>query len=206
MRGISALGIALAAGAALPAAAAAGGSTSYSIEKASGFERVTFQGDPATCASFGTCGDSGTVAYTFGREPGRGSLVLERRANGGIRGRAAFRSHGRTVADVSSLTGNDCKQTVRRTRERFSLNSRSRLGKLLFTFHQRPGRDLLATDCLTPTEAHLARSNALPRARFKARSFDRDRTNFQIEGHSPFTDRGYSGEVRWKLTYAVHRR
>ena len=205
MRVRSAFAIALAAGFALPAVAAAT-TTTYSIEKASGYERVTFEGDPATCASFGTCGDSGTVNYSFGGEPGRGSLVLDRRDSGRIEGFARFRSHGKTVANVSSLTGNTCKQTVHRTRERFSLVRKTRLGRMIFTLHPRPGRDLLATDCLTPTEKHLARADALPFARLRTRAFDHDRTNFETQGNDPFADRGYRGEVRWKLTYSFHRR
>ena len=205
MKGASAAAIALFAGLALPASAIAD-TTTYKFERASGYERMTFQSDPATCANFGVCGDSGTVNYTFGGEPRRGSLVLDERNNGTVRGSAHFRTHGKTVASVTSTTGNTCKQTVRRTRERFSLNRDTRLGRLLFTAHPRPGIDLLATDCLTPNEKSLARTDALPKARFRARSFDHAETTLQAKGEAAFTDRGYRGEVRWKLSYQIQRR
>jgi hypothetical protein len=206
VRGRRAFLIVLAAAAALPASASAE-RTRYSIVKANGSEELSFESDSATCANFGTCGDSGTVTYRFGGEPGKGSLVLDRNRRGRIKAHASFRSKGTTKASVTSSTGT-CTDAVKRRREVFSLTTGSRLSRLLFVFHDSPGTtpDYLRSDCLTPTEAHLARQDALPQGTFPAKNFDNQRTSFRLSGEASFRDRGYRGSVKWSLGYRVKRR
>jgi hypothetical protein len=205
VRGAKTLVIALAVFAAVPAVAAAK-TTRYSIVKANGFERVTFTADSATCASFGTCGDSGRVNYRFGGKPGRGSLVLRTNRRGRGTGTASFRTAGTTTATVNSESGT-CTDTVRRRREAFSLVSESNLSRLLFTLHPRSAkRDYLETDCLTPSEAHLARTDNLPQGSFRADDFDNARTSFRLSGENFFRNRGYRGSVKFTLGYRVARR
>jgi hypothetical protein len=94
---------------------------------------------------------------------------------------------------------------VKRGREWFSL--RGSLARLRFRFHPRGHRrDHLRTDCATPSEANLARDDALPEGSFDADDFDNQGTTFKLEGTSVFSDRGYRGELRWELDYAVKRR
>ena len=208
MKGAKPLVLALAAAAVLPAGASAAQRTSYRITDAAGFERVTFTADLGTCAQFGTCADSGTVEYRFGDGSKRGGLVTETSASGRTKGTASFRSKGKTTASVTSVNG-DCRDTVNHGSEWFTLNTPgSRLSKLLFTFHPRTGtRDYLRTDCVGPNEASLARGHALPAANVPAKNFrNHARTSFRTTGHDAFTDRGYSGTVRWDLRYKIVRR
>ena len=201
--GAKTLVLVLAGAAALPATAGAAERTRYSIEKASGVERLSFEADPATCAQFGVCGESGTVTYRFGGDPGRGGMVLTRRGRR-QQGSASFRSSGTTSASVSGPSGS-CRDKVTRKREWFSL--RGTLRRLQFRFHPRQSRrDHLRTLCPTPSEANLARDGALPVGSFDARDFDNEKTRFQLEGTSVFNDRGYRGELRWDLSYTVERR
>lgn len=202
MKGAQTLVLALVAAAALPATAAAE-RTAYSISKASGFQQLTFEDDPETCARYGVCGEGGMVTHRFGGDPGPGKLVLTRKGRR-QRGSATFGSSGRTRATVSGPSGS-CRDTVTRGREWFSL--RGSIERLLFRFHPRGfGRDHLRTDCATPTEANLARDSALPAGSFEAKDFDNQRTSFRLEGKSVFNDRGYRGELRWELSYAIRRR
>ena len=203
MKGAQALALALVAVAALPATATAAKRTTYSIEKASGFQRLSYESDPSTCARYDVCGEEGVVTYRFGGDPGRGRLALTRRG-GRQTGSAGFRSRGRTTSNVSGPSG-ACRDTVKRGREWFSL--RGSLARLRFRFHPRGrGRDYLRTDCVAPSEATLARDGALPKGEFDAADFQNQRTSFRLEGKSVFSDRGYRGELRWELGYSVKRR
>ena len=202
MRGAQTLALALVGAAALPAAAAAAQRTSYSVLEARGSQTLTFEANPQTCASYGVCGESGTVEYAFRGDP-TGSLVL-RRDGRRQAGTANFRTRGRTRAEMTGPNGS-CSHSVARTRERFSL--RGGLRRLVFRLHSpREGRDYLRTDCPTPGEAHLARDGALPKGSFAAADFARDRTAFELEGKSVLDDRGYRGTLRWKLSYRIKRR
>ena len=203
MKGAQTLALALVAVAALPAAAAAAERTTYSIEKASGFQRLSYESDPSTCARYDVCGEEGVVTYRFGGDPGRGKLELTRRGRRQT-GSAGFRSRGRTTANVSGPDG-ACRDTVRRGPEWFSL--RGSLARLRFRFHPRGrGRDYLRTDCDAPSEVDLARDGALPQGSFDASDFRNERTSFSLDGKSVLSDRGYRGELRWELDYAVKRR
>jgi hypothetical protein len=200
VRGATTLAIALAAACALPAAAAAK-TTTYRVTKATGNEVVTFSADPATCARFVTCGYGGTITYTFGGTP-RGTLVLVEDARGHVKGAADFRSRGTTVADITA--GVACKDTVRHTREHFSMGSPTRFGKLIFGLHA--GRtDYLATDCVGPTERDLKRDAALPTGKFQRSDFTAQATRFNLKGSASFRERGYRGSATWKLSYRVAR-
>jgi hypothetical protein len=205
VRGRTTLAVALVAAGAVPATAAAE-TTRYSVTEASGTVRVTFEADPLSCAQFGRCGDSGTVTYRFGGEPGKGGLALRENRRGRISGKARFRSSGRARAKVESIDGSTCRDTVRHRREKFSLRSTSRLSRLLFKFHPRRGTDYLRTDCAAPSERHLARAKALPQGTFRAGDFEDFSTSFVLSGESPFSDRGYRGTARWNLSYEVERR
>jgi hypothetical protein len=198
----SALTIALAATAALPAtAAAATQTTTYRVVAAKGSQVVDFTANGDTCASFGTCGFGGKVTYKFSGTPS-GRLVMKQNGRGHIAGAASFRTHGTTVSNITS--GGACQDTVRHKREEFSLDSRSRLGKLLFGLHG--GKtDYLLTDCAGPTENMLERDNALPSGRFKRSDFDSPSTGFKLRGTSNFRESGYVGTVTWKLQYRVRR-
>lgn len=202
MKGAQTLAVALVTAAAVPATAAAE-RTAYSIERASGFQQLSFEGDPATCAQYAVCGERGTVTHRFGGAPGRGKLVLDRRGRRQT-GSARFRSRGTTTATVDGPNGS-CRDNVSRRREWFSL--RGSIARLRFRLHPRGhGRDYLRTLCATPSEANLARDGALPEGTFDARDFKNERTAFKLEGTSVFSDRGYRGELRWKLSYRVARR
>jgi hypothetical protein len=198
----SALAIALAAAAVLPATAgAASQTTSYKLIKASGSQRVEYTANGDSCARFGTCGFGGTVTYKFSGKPS-GRLVMKQGGNGHITGAASFTSKGTTVSDVTS--GGACHDTVRHKHEEFSLGSKSRLGKLLFGLHG--GKtDYLLTDCAGPTEKMLARDKALPSGTFKRSHFAAPSTTFGLKGSSNFSEAGYVGSVTWKLQYTVKR-
>jgi hypothetical protein len=191
--------LALAGAALLPATAGAAERT-YSVVEARGSQVLTFQADPDTCATYGVCGESGTVRYSFSGEPS-GGLVL-RRSGRRQSGTGRFRTRGRTTADMTGPTGS-CSDGVEHTRDWFSL--RGGLARLVFRFHRprRKDRDYLRTDCPTPTEANLARDDALPKGSFDADDFEQDRTAFRLEGKSVLTDRGYRGTLRWQLRYSV---
>ena len=203
MKGASTVALVILAAAAVPATASAAKRTAYSIEKASGVEKLTFEADPSTCAGFGVCGESGTVTYRFGGDPGPGRLVLNRDGRR-QRGSASFRSSGTTSSSVSGPNGS-CRDNVKRTNEWFSL--RGSLERLRFRLHpRRAKRDHLRTLCATPSEANLARDGALPEGTFEADDFRNERTHFELNGTSVFNDRGYRGELRWKLAYSVAKR
>jgi hypothetical protein len=203
VNGARTLALGLLAAAALPATAAAAGRTAYSIEKASGVQRLSFEADPDTCTQFGVCGEAGTVTQRFGGDPGRGKLVLIRRGRRQT-GSARFRSSATTTSSVSGPNGS-CRDTVKRDIEWFSL--RGSLERLRFRLHpRRRTRDQLRTLCATPTEANLRRDGALPAGTFDADDFRNQRTRFELKGTSVFNDRGYRGELTWNLSYAVKRR
>jgi hypothetical protein len=203
VRGTITLALALAGVAAIPAAAGAAtqkGSV-YRVLEASGNQRVSFRADPATCARFLTCGHRGTVTYKFSGKA-RGKLVLVQDGRGHVKGTASFRSHGTTVSDVTA--GDVCSDRVSHRTEFFSLNSRSRLGSLVFGFHG--GKtDYLETDCAGPTEAALKHDRALPSGMFKRKHFNSPRTQFGIKGSSVFREKGYQGTASFKLRYSIRR-
>jgi hypothetical protein len=193
--------LALAATAVAPGLASAK-TTTYTIVKAAGTQRVSFTADATTCARFLTCGYRGTVTYRFGGTP-RGRLVLEEGSRGHVTGAADFSSRGTTVANVTA--GAICDDTVRHTRDHFSMRSPSRLGKLIFGLHG--GKtDYLTTDCNGPTEADLKRDGALPTGRFKRSDFLAQTTSFALKGSSAFREKGYRGTNSWNLSYKLKRR
>jgi hypothetical protein len=203
VRGATTLAIGLAASAALPATAGAAGHTGtmYRVVAASGIERVTFAADRSNCAARLTCNDQGTVTYKFGGTP-RGRLVSSRDRRGHVSGAADFRSHGITVSRVSE--GATCTDTVRHADEHFTIESHSRLGKLLFRLHG-GDTDHLATDCPGPTEADLRHDHALPQGSFKPTDLDGVSTSIRLKGKSVFRERGYSGTASWQLKYTLQR-
>jgi hypothetical protein len=201
VKGGTTLAIALAATAALPAAADAQ-KTSYRVTDASGSYRVTFRADTANCARYLTCGYAGTLTYKLSGAP-HGSLVLKEDRRGHVTGSADFRASGTTTANITA--GTVCNDKVRHTREHFSLDSKSRLGRLIFGLHG--GKtDYLTTDCAGPTEANLKRDGALPNGKFKRSDFDAPSTTFGLKGSAPFREKGYRGDTTWKLKYRVARR
>jgi hypothetical protein len=207
MRATTPFALALVAAAAVPASASAATSR-YTIVKASGSERLSYTADAQTCATHGTCGDSGRVTYRFRGTPHRGRMTLATRRSGRTAGVGVFRTTGTTVADVSYGDGGECSQTVRHRAEVFTLDSlRHNLARLLFTLHPRSHRtDYLATDCLAPSETDVARDHGLPQASFRRSGFDAARTSFRLFGSSRFVERGWRGTVRWTLSYRVIRR
>ena len=102
MKPASALAIALAAAAVLPATAgAASQTTTYKVVKATGSQRVEYTANGDSCSRFGTCGFGGTITYKFTGTP-KGHLVMKQSGNGHITGAANFTSKGTTVSDVTS--------------------------------------------------------------------------------------------------------
>jgi hypothetical protein len=191
----------LAAAALLPAGASAA-TSSYRVVKASGTMKITFTADPNTCTRNLTCGYSGTVTYKFGGTP-HGKLKMKQGRNGHIHGAADFTSHGRTVSNVE--TGAACTDTIGHRREHFTLESHSRLGRLVFQLHG--GKtDHLVTDCAGPTEDDLEHDHALPEGTFKRKDFEAQHTLFGLKGTSAFRERGYRGTSSWKLKYRLRRR
>ena len=201
MRGAGILAIALAAAVALPATAGAAARqrSTYSVTKAAGTEKVSFSGDPSTCARFATCGYQGTVGYRFSGAS-RGKLVLVRDSRGRITGMGTFATRGTTTANITA--GAPCADSVRHRSEIFSLGSTR--GPLLFRLHG--GRtDYLATDCAGPTETLLEAQRALPEGSLKRSHFEDARTSFITSGSSVFRAQGYRGTNTWRLRYAVTR-
>src|SRR5919202_4815501 len=152
----------------------------YDVVRATGFERVTFQGDAgAGCEDTGVCGYAGTVSYSIGGTP-HGRVVLVRSRNGRLSGDATYRTHGTTRASVTT-PGSDqtCTDTVGRRRDFFSLVSRgSRFQRLLFRYHD-TATDYLNTRCAGPTERDAAEAKALPSGSFRARDFRAKRVSFR---------------------------
>jgi hypothetical protein len=203
VRGAKTLAIALAASAAIPASAGAATrqKSVYSVVKASGSEKVSFTSDTSTCARFMTCGYRGTVRYKFGGKP-HGTLVMRRDRRGHITGAASFRTTGTTTSAITA--GGDCQDTVRHRSEVFTLNSRSRLGRLLFGLHGTK-TDYLFTDCIGPTEAALKADRALPEGFFKRKDFEGSITKFQLSGSASFREQGWRGSTTWRLAYRIAR-
>ena len=97
--------ISVAAMAIAPAAAAAKTGSIYDVTKATGYERVTFDGTQNSgCEIYDTCGYTGTVKYALSGKPA-GKLVLTRSKSGKVRSTAHYRTHGVTTVRVNPPDG-----------------------------------------------------------------------------------------------------
>jgi hypothetical protein len=197
-----------AATAVAPAAAAAKTGSIYDVTKAKGFERVKFHGtSEADCATFGTCGYSGTVKYTIGGSP-KGKVVLTRTHEGKVSARARYRTKGLTTIRTSPPgSAGDCTDSVKHRTDVFTMRSTgSNFKQLLLEYHS-AGTDYLHTKCKGPDEQDVAAAGTLPRAVLPAKQFFKGvKPGFTLSGGFTFHGNGFTSTIDWKLAFKLRER
>jgi hypothetical protein len=205
--GLSAL-ISVAAMAIAPAAAAAKTGSIYDVTKATGYERVTFDGTQnGGCELYDTCGYTGTVKYAVSGKP-QGKLVLTRSKGGKVRSTARYRTKGVTTVRVNPPDNSGaCTTTVRHKTDVFTLNSQgSRNQNLLLNYHPF-GADYLDTKCGGPNEGTLSDAGVLPRAVFSPKSFFKgNRPSVKFAGAYSFRAAGFDSAIDWQLAFKLKAR
>jgi hypothetical protein len=193
----------------LPAAAQAKRGSIYDVTKASGFERLTFTGDPdSSCVQFNVCGYSGVTNYKIGGTT-KGTLVLTKTKKGKVSARASYKANGKTTTTVTPpAPGTDCTDTVTHPKDVFSLTSSgSSFRSLLLAYHVGATQDYLKTQCMGPTEADVADANALPEGIFTAKDFFRGtRPRLSLGGGTPFKAKGFNVSIEWDLKFRLKNR
>jgi hypothetical protein len=192
-----------------PAAAQAKRGSIYDITKASGFERLTFTGDPdSSCDEFSVCGYEGTTTYRISGTP-KGTIIVRRTKSGKVSGKASYKTKGVTTTKVTPpAPAADCTDTVPHTRDVFGLSpSGPKFNSVLLTYHRGATDDYLKTQCMGPTEADVKAANAQPEGLFRSRDFfSGTRPKFNLGGGTPFRAKGFNVSVEWDLKYKAKAR
>jgi len=200
--------LSVAAMAIVPATAAAKTGSIYDVTKASGFERVIFDGTQnGGCELYDTCGYTGRVKYTIGGKP-QGKLVLTRSKSGKVRSTARYRTNGVTTVRVNPPDSSaPCTDTVRHKTDVFTLNSQgSHNQNLLFSYHPF-GPDYLDTKCGGPNEGTVSDAGVLPRGVLSPKKFFKgNRPSFTLTGAYSFRAAGFSSAIDWNLSLKLKAR
>jgi hypothetical protein len=201
--GILALFVLLALALASPATAARMPKAShYTLTKASGLVRVTYQGTTAAgCKSRGLCGISGTVTYRFGGTPRSGEVDLIETSR--PFGFGAFGTRGVTSASVQTPGAASCRDRVSHPADGFGLLQRGRT-KMELTFHSKDAEsaaNFLGTRCAGPRDSDIG--SPLVRALLPLSIFRARRLAFTAEGSRPFRRGGFQGLARWDLAFKM---
>jgi hypothetical protein len=200
--------LSVAAMALVPATAAARTGSIYDVAKASGFERVTFDGTQnGGCELYDTCGYTGVVKYTFGGKP-LGKFALTRSKGGKVRSTAHYRTNGVTAVRVNPPDNSgQCTQTVRHKTDVFTLNSEgSRNQNLVLDYHPF-GPDYLDTKCGGPNEGTVSDAGVLPRGVLSPKTFFKgDHPSFTLTGAYSFRAAGFSSVIDWRLSFKLKAR
>jgi len=187
----------------------------YSVAQTHGSEVLEFHGDPAAgCAAHGTCGTSGTVAYTFARDAKRADegYALLSSVAGSAYGLGSLAVSGQLTATVKTAGAADCLDTATRTQEQLSFlgttDGKVRISVGAPAVDDAPeGTALLspfATRCAGPLWADLAR--ALPSAKVSRAQLAKPRVALKIAGDMPFSAGGFAGHVVADVRVTLVRR
>ncbi len=187
---------------AAPASAAKPKSSHYTLTKASGVVRVTYQGTTAAgCATRGLCGVTGTVTYRFGDTPRSGEVDLIEVAR--PFGFGAFGTTGVTTASVQTPGAAACQDRVKHRADGFTLTRRSSKN-LEFRFHtgdSDTAANFLTTRCAGPRDGDVGRP--LVKALLPLKVFRARRLAFRITGGKPFKRNGFEGDATWNLGFRM---
>ena len=212
MKRIAAAVIAASAAAALAAGPGSARTTTrvdtYNVTQASGFVRITFQGEEsAGCAAEHVCGTSGVVTFRYHGRPKRSRLDVVS-SNGKVVSVAGrFLTKGEAVAKFEDPDGEgECSSAKRHE----TLVMEREGSKLHFVWHgdrdNGEGDFLHTVDCPGPDESDLRDRDVLPFADLDPGIFTHHDVSFGSDGNAIFTARGFSAQVDWNLKYSVSRR
>jgi hypothetical protein len=194
MRTLTALGAVALALAAAPAAQAASLGEADELS-GSGTEAVTFSSDPATCASFGRCGYSGTVTYTFRARHGFGFFDPKL-------GFAILAGTGATTASVTPPDGSaPCSDTVDHPIDELT----SERGFLVIHDPKVPVIEYLATRCVGPLEADVLGGQPLYKLRLPRSCGCHGAKRLTGTVNRSFTASGFTGTVTGSIVISVKR-
>jgi hypothetical protein len=187
---------------AAPAPAAKPKSSHYTLTRASGVVRVTYQGTTAAgCETRGLCGVTGTVTYRFGGTPRSGEVdLIEVTRPFGF---GAFGTRGVTTSSVQTPGAADCQDRVTHRTDGFTLTRRSRTN-LEFRFHAGDADtavNFLTTRCSGPRDSDVGRP--LVKALLPLKVFRARRLAFRIQGGRPFKRNGFEGNATWNLGFRM---
>ena len=187
---------------AAPAFAATPKSSHYTLTRASGVVKVTYQGTTrAGCETRGLCGVSGTVTYRFGGTPRSGEVDLIEVAR--PFGFGSFGTAGATSSSVQTPGAALCQDRVTHRSDGFTLTRRSRRN-LEFRFHTGDAdnaANFLTTRCAGPRDGDVGRP--LVKALLPLKVFRARRLAFTIQGGKPFRRSGFEGNATWKLGFRM---
>ena len=182
---------------------------SYRVTQASGFVRITFQGDQsAGCADAGVCGVSGVTTFRYHGRPKKSSFEVLSRGGSVMSAFGRFQTGGETTSRVATAGSPDtCTDTVKHRNETIALERKG--SRLHFIWHgdrDNDSADFLRTRCAGLGERDLRDADVLPFGDFSPGLFTHHDVGFGTGGNGKLKAGGFAGAVEWDLKYAVSRR
>ncbi|MEA2403872.1 MAG: hypothetical protein QOE08_519 [Thermoleophilaceae bacterium] len=177
-------------------------SSHYTLTKAHGVVRVTYQGtEAAGCAARGLCGVSGTATYRFGGPPRSGEVDLIEVSR--PFGFGAFGTQASTSSSVQTPGAAPCQDRVTHRADGFDLVRHSRT-LMEFRFHTgvtESAASFLGTRCAGPRDGDVGLP--LVKALLPLKVFRAPRLAFSVQGSRKFKRGGFEGLANWDLAFRM---